>query len=145
MAKPRFTAAQVAAAIREHRGNVTLAAASLGIRRQSLYRYIRNHPTVREALEEARESMIDHVESRLYKEALDGKPWAVRFFLSHQARHRGYGRETVLRHVGPGPDGEILVHVDEVRERVSRRIAALLEQATTGDPPSGGPGGETEQ
>jgi hypothetical protein len=43
-----------------------------------------------------RESMKDDAESALYKAVLEGEPWAVKFFLSTQAKDRGYSLRTEL-------------------------------------------------
>ena len=72
--------------------------------RETLYKYIRAHKTVQNALEEARETMIDNAESALYSAVLNGEAWAVCFFLKTQGKRRGY----VERQELSGPNGKNL-------------------------------------
>ena len=71
-------------------GNIAMVAQAMHRSRQTIYNYIKKHPSIEAALRDERETMIDNVESRLYKAALDGEAWAVCFFLKTQAKHRGY-------------------------------------------------------
>lgn len=86
----KFYASDVISAIHETRGNIKAASERLGCGRQTLYNYCVRHPTVMEALHEARESMKDNVESALYAQALAGNTTAMIFFLKTQAKDRGY-------------------------------------------------------
>lgn len=108
---------RIAAVIAAQRGNISQAAKELGIRRLTLYRRIKASKHLQEVLFEARETMLDHVESRLYASALAGENWAVLFFLRTQGKSRGYveriestGAEggpvkvTVTWDDGPDPD-----------------------------------------
>jgi len=47
-------------------------------------------PTLKVVLADAREKMIDNVESKLYSKALDGDTTAMIFFLKTQGKGRGY-------------------------------------------------------
>ena len=67
------------------------AARMLGIARSTLYARVGVEPKLREFREELREELIDCIESELIKAALAGEPWAVKYYLTTQARHRGYG------------------------------------------------------
>jgi len=115
MATTKLEIDNVIEKIREASGNLTTAARLLGISRQTLYNYLRTRPSVQAAIEESRESMIDNVESSLYKAALAGEGWAVCFFLKTQAKRRGY----VERQEITGADGgavQIVVDWDTVAE-----------------------------
>jgi len=90
MTQKEMTDDRVIGAINDTKGNLTMTARLIGCARQTLYSYIKVHPTCQEALATARESMIDNVESVLYSKALEGEAWAVCFFLKTQAKHRGY-------------------------------------------------------
>lgn len=96
-----LTAKEVIEAIREKRGNLTSVARDLKCSRMTVYRFMEKHQTVKDALEESRESMIDNVESKLYSKALEGEGWAVCFFLKTQGKHRGYTERQEIS----GPDG----------------------------------------
>lgn len=90
MTRDELSADLVIEKIRELSGNLSAVARSFKLSRQTLYTYIKEHPTVQRAVNEARETMIDNVESALYSAALNGEGWAVCFFLKTQGKHRGY-------------------------------------------------------
>ena len=105
MTRDELNAEMVIKAIAEYKGNVSMVARHFKMSRQTLYKYINAHPSVMAALEEARETMIDNVESALYSAALAGEGWAVCFFLKTQGKRRGYVERTELT----GLDGTPLV------------------------------------
>lgn len=86
----RLTVQNVRAAIERYSGNITAVAKSLRVSRQAIYNKIHQHESLREDLHTARETMIDNVESTLYRQALDGNTTAMIFFLKTQGRSRGY-------------------------------------------------------
>ena len=104
-------------AVRNAQGNITAAARGLGISRTTLYKFINNHATVKSALRESRETMLDNAESVLYKKVLEGEAWAVCFFLKTQGKSRGYverqeitgaeGKPVVIAIGGIDPDEDI--------------------------------------
>lgn len=94
MTRDELNAETVIARIVEYKGNLAAVARSFQMSRQTLYKYIKGKPTVLAAVEEARETMIDNVESALYSAALAGEAWAVCFFLKTQGKHRGYIERT---------------------------------------------------
>jgi hypothetical protein len=101
MAREELSADKVIAKIHELKGNLSMVARSFSISRQTLYNYMKQRPSVQAAVEEARETMIDNVESALYSAALKGEAWAVCFFLKTQGKSRGY----VERQEVTGKDG----------------------------------------
>ena len=101
----KLTAAAVTAAIRDMNGNISAVARRLGVCRQTVYNYIERHPSVKDVLTEARETMIDNAESALYRAVLNGEAWAVCFFLKTQGKSRGY----VERQEVTGADGGAIV------------------------------------
>lgn len=86
----RFTPEQVLAVIRLTQGNISLAAKNLDTSRSTLYNYLTRYPELKQALTDARESMIDHAESALRNAAIRGEAWAVCFMLKTIGRSRGY-------------------------------------------------------
>lgn len=81
-------------AIREHRGNVTNASATLGISRVALSYRISHNPKLKEIVkterENKREEKVDKAESNV-EVMLDAKDWrATRYILSTLGRNRGY-------------------------------------------------------
>ncbi len=101
----KLTAESVTAAIRDMNGNISAVARRLGVCRQTVYNYIERHPSVKDVLTEARETMLDNAESALYRAVLNGEAWAVCFFLKTQGKSRGY----VERQEVTGADGGPLV------------------------------------
>ena len=103
----KLTVDKVNTLIDEMMGNVSMVARTLNVSRTTLYNYINSHATVKAKLDEAREKMIDNVESKLYSKALDGDTTSMIFFLKTQGKSRGYverqevagadGKEVILR------------------------------------------------
>lgn len=124
----KVAAEQVINAIRESRGNVYRAARRIGCARQTLYSFLRAHPTCQAALDQARETIIDDVDSVLYSKALDGEAWAVCFFLKTHAKHRGYVERTETRITGHG-GGPIVVQPYDYYQA----ITAITAQASEND------------
>jgi hypothetical protein len=94
---------KVIKAIEDTRGNVSAAAKSLRVSRTTLYKYINERATVKAALDEARETMLDNAESALYRAVLNGESWAVCFYLKTQGKSRGYVERAELTGAGGGP------------------------------------------
>ena len=102
MTRDELNADTVIKKIHEVKGNLSMVARSFGMSRQTLYTYIKSKPTVQAAVDEARETMIDNVESALYSAALNGEAWAVCFFLKTQGKSRGYVERQELTGAGGG-------------------------------------------
>src|SRR5262245_42905774 len=98
--RPRYTAGQVAAALRASRGLALQAAGRLGCDAETIHRYARRHPSVAQAMAEARGELVDLAESKL-EQALDRGDWpAVHFTLRTLGKDRGYGERTELTGAG---------------------------------------------
>ena len=82
-------------------GNVAAIARALGVSRGAVWNRIQESANLQKALEDAREQMIDNVESTLYKKALGGDVTSMIFFLKTQGKRRGYTE----RHELTGADG----------------------------------------
>ncbi len=104
-------ASQAAAAIRKNDGFVSYAAKDLGITREHLYVLIRRHPTVKAALNDARESMKDLAEKKLRENIESKKEASIFFYLKTQAKDRGYGEK----------------EKDERRDDSARQITHIVE------------------
>lgn len=112
MVKADLKAGIVIDLMKQHRGNVRVIAERLGICRQTLYNYINETPSVKAAMQDARESLLDDVESVLYDKALAGDAWAVQFFLRTQGRARGYVERTEVTGADSGPIQIEIVRTD---------------------------------
>lgn len=88
--KQRYTPDQVAEAVTKSRGILTGAAQALGCSRQTVDNYVKRHKKVRDAYDNARETTIDFVETKLLKNIDSGDTTAMIFFLKTIGRSRGY-------------------------------------------------------
>ena len=104
----KTTIAEAAKALRDQKGFVTHAARQLGISRQRLHTLIKNHPTVKEAVDDAREEMKDFAESKLYQGISEGNTALIIFYAKTQMKDRGY----VERQEVTGKDGGPLETLD---------------------------------
>lgn len=86
----KTTATEAAQALKDKKGFVTHAAKQLGISRQQLHNLINNHPTIAEALKDAREQMKDFAESKIYEKIADGDTTMIIFYAKTQMKDRGY-------------------------------------------------------
>ncbi len=88
--KRELTAKRIIKAVEKAHGLVGLAADMAGIHRNTVSKYIREFPTVAEAVEDARERLYDTVESKLYERIEAGDLTAIIFFLKTRCKDRGY-------------------------------------------------------
>jgi hypothetical protein len=110
MASEKFTVDQMIAAIKANSGMITHVADSLGCSYNTVRNYMAKHPTVKQAMDDAKTRMADRIETTLYtiavgKPTKDGKAWeqepnvTALIFLAktHPAmRERGYAERTEL-------------------------------------------------
>lgn len=109
MANERFTAEEVAKAIEQSKGILAVAARSLSCNRRTVDNYIKRYPTVKNAYDEANETTIDFVESKLLKNIDDGDTTSIIFFLKTKGKNRGYVER---QEITGAEGGNILVKVD---------------------------------
>ena len=91
-------------ALKKNNGIMARAAQALGCARSTVSNYIDRYPTVKAAFDEANETNIDFVESKLMSNINSGDTTAIIFFLKTKAKHRGY----VERQEVTGADGKDL-------------------------------------
>jgi hypothetical protein len=122
MKPPRYTAAQVADALRQTKGLVTLAAKRLGCSDETVQNYCRKFASVQAAKASARTELLDLAELKLWLAVQRGDAWAVTFCLKTIGKERGYG-ETLSLHV----------EIERVAARVAQDTgldaAAILAEA----------------
>lgn len=127
-----FKTEQVIGLIDELSGNLTAVAKRLKCSRPTLYKFVKAHPTVQDALDSAREVMLDNAESSLYRNALNGDTTALIFFLKTQGKKRGY----VERVESTGPGGKPIQtetrYIEMSDDELDGRIAELEAQRTAG-------------
>lgn len=124
-AKPRYTPAQIIAALKGTHGLAYLAAKKLRCDHDTILNYCKRYPEVQAVLEEERGAMIDLAEAKLLTSIRKGESWGVTLCLKTIGKHRGY----VERQEVTGEDGKDVV------------IRVIYEQARPGeDPDAGTPG-----
>ena len=96
----RITKKLVEERIYKYHGNLSAVARGVGRSRSWLYLYLEKNPDLWEAINEARETMLDNAESVLYQKVLAGSTPELLFFLKTQGKRRGY----VERQEVSGPD-----------------------------------------
>lgn len=100
-------------AIRVTGGNVSAAAQKLGCSRRVLYDWMAKDPDIKQAREDAEESLLDMAEGKLYTAVREGDMTAIIFTLKTKGKKRGYverqeieiDKNAILK-VGYGPDDE---------------------------------------
>jgi hypothetical protein len=101
--KPRYTAAQVIAALRETKGMVFLAAKRLGCDPDTVQNYCKRSPTVQAARDAERGEMVDAAELKLWQSIQNGEAWGIAYCLSRLGKDRGYVERTEHTGAGGGP------------------------------------------
>ena len=132
----KFRVAAVIAAIQDTHGLLSLAARRLGCRDDTIRAYAKRHITVAAALREERERMKDIAEGSLFKQVILGEGWAVKYYLSTQAKDRGY----VERYEHSGPQGGPIPIEHMLRERLARLADGDIESTAPPALPAGGEG-----
>ena len=131
----KATVAEVEPLVGECNGNIAEIARRLRVSRGTIHNRIADSPTLQAALDDARETYVDAVESALYANALGGNVAAQIFVMKAHpaAKRRGWSE----RHELGGPDGGPVqiehhrlqdVTDDELRRNLAdlSRAAALL-------------------
>lgn len=80
--------------IATHDGNLSRVAEACGSTRHTIRRRCDNDKELLEALEDARERIIDELEKSCWHDAIETRDTALRcFLLKTQAKHRGYDQD----------------------------------------------------
>lgn len=104
-------------------GNVSVCCKQIGISRNCFYEWKKNFPEFREKVEEAEESLIDIVETKLMKNINEGKTAEIIFFLKTKAKHRGYVEvQENINHNNNAPEKS------DDREELKRRLDNLRKR-----------------
>ena len=119
----KCTDEEIAAALMQTRGMVTLAARNLNINRATIYLRMEANPALKEVLAEAREYTGDVAEQKLFEAIQAGEGWAIRYYLNCQARDRGYSERTQVEH-----SGTVRLDVTAIRERVEARLEGINQR-----------------
>ena len=124
--KRELTAAKIIEAIHESHGLLTLAAKRCGLGYHTVQRYVADFPSVAQAVVDAKETMLDFAEGKLYTKIKEGDNTCLIFYLKTQGKARGY----IERHEHTGKDGNP-VEID-VKGKIASAIARLATGETEG-------------
>jgi hypothetical protein len=91
-------------------GSVSDTCAAIGISRQTFYRWMQETPELETEIENAKEALIDFVETKLLESIKEGNVAAIMFFLKTKGKGRGYVERTEIT----GGDGERLFEVQVI-------------------------------
>jgi hypothetical protein len=118
MNRAGLTAEGVEAQLKKLRGNMAAVARHFGCSRVAVWKFCQCRPTLRQVADDEREGMKDFAESALHKAVLAGEPWAVKFYLTTQAKDRGYTTRTELAGAEGGPPVPVqFIEVGSTRPR----------------------------
>ncbi len=124
--KRQETAARIIKALKENKGLLTLAAQKAGVTYWTVWKYTQDFPSVKQAVEESKESLLDFAEGKLYLAINEGNLTAIIFYLKTQGKARGY----IERNEFSGVNGEpIKVDIDVKQKLVSE----LTRLSSAGD------------
>ena len=115
--KARYTAAQFINAIPGTGGNITEIAKRVGTTWSTTKKYIARHASVKQALDDECEGVLDMTVCKLVEAINRGDPWAIKFMLSTLGKKRGFterlevsggdGGPIVIRYTGNADPGEL--------------------------------------
>jgi len=86
----KFTPEQVVTACKKAKGLITVAARHLECDPSTIRNYKKRYASVRIAIDEEREGVLDLAEARLYQAIDRGEPWAISLILKTVGKDRGY-------------------------------------------------------
>ena len=81
-------------------GNITTIAKRLGVSRPTIYTYMKKWATVKNAIEEEKETAKDIVENRIMKRIIEGSDVMTIFYAKTQMKDRGYIEKQEFDHSG---------------------------------------------
>ena len=108
----KTTVADIEPLVVEYNGNVAAIARKLGVSRATIHKRIQESAALRQAIDDARETMVDNVESALYREVLNGNVTAMIFWLKTQGKRRGWVERTEITGADAGPLDVVIRYVD---------------------------------
>jgi hypothetical protein len=86
----RFSNDDIAIAITDSHGILSVSAKKLDCSRQTIYNHLKKSKRLQALYNNENETMIDFVEMKLFENIQAGKEASIFFFLKTKAKHRGY-------------------------------------------------------
>ena len=81
-------------------GLISAIATKLGVHYRTVLRYRDQHESVRHAIEEEKEKMLDTAESNIHVKIQEGDMDASKWFLARKGKDRGYSEKIDTEHKG---------------------------------------------
>jgi hypothetical protein len=91
----RFSNDQIANAITDSHGILSVAAKKINCSRQTIYNHLKKSKRLQALYDNENEAMIDFAEMKLYENIQAGKESSIFFYLKTKAKHRGYIERSV--------------------------------------------------
>ena len=98
-------------------------AVKLGVHYRTILNYEAKYETVKQAIEEEKEKILDKAESVLFVKIQDGDEDTCKWFLARKGKQRGYSEKTSqeIEH-----KGQLGIKVIKVEPEVARKVGDLL-------------------
>ena len=124
------TALRIIEAIKQSDGLLTDAAKKAHVGYTTLWRYTKDYPSVEQAVKEAKETMLDFAESKLYVNIKAGDNTAIIFFLKTQGKARGYIERQEIEHSGGIDKGADELSDEELAAIIKGRSGGSADKET---------------
>jgi hypothetical protein len=118
-----WTTEEMISVVKKNFGLVYRSAEELGCSHTAIYRRAADCPELKEAIETARDILIDDGEFALASAIREGRPWAVQFVLKTIGKSRGY----VERHEHTGADGRPVLGANMLTDAELERIVGAKD------------------
>lgn len=100
MAKNDITKKAMLEALEKSLGVVTSACKSVGISRETHYRWMREDSSYKDSVDDLANVALDFAESQLHQQIKGGNPTATIFYLKTKGKNRGYVERQEIAHEG---------------------------------------------
>jgi len=112
------TIEDVEEAIKKAGGFISIAARTLGVTRQAIWKRVKKSARLKEAIDDIEEKYLDLAESELVKAIDGGERWAITFYLRTKGKKRGYveGQELTGKEGKPLPLHITIERSERVKE-----------------------------
>ena len=121
--KRQDTADRIIKALGECQGLLIMAARRAGVSYTTINRYVHDFPSVAQAVHEAKESLLDFAEGKLFTAMKEGNMTSIIFYLKTQGKARGYIERQELTGANSAP---MKVEISVVSERAKQLTEEIL-------------------
>jgi hypothetical protein len=97
--------------IRERDGNLSEIARAYGLTYNAVHKRVNGDPELTAAMQDSRETLVDHAQAKLGEAVLSGSAWAVKFVLETWGKSRGFSKQ--LEVVEAEQQGHVVIHIPD--------------------------------